>query len=89
MHSKADIAAELAWRDAEIDRLRAIVAKLPKTPVAPGMAVWILLRDRVTGTHVADWIYTDAAGSADAWYSTEEAALARYREKHGSNHVNV
>ena len=31
LHSKSDIAAELAWRDAEIVRLRAIVSKLPAT----------------------------------------------------------
>lgn len=33
LHSKSDIAAELAWRDAEITRLRAALAA---PPVAPG-----------------------------------------------------
>ena len=37
LHSKADIAAELAWRDAEIDRLRA--APVSERVVAAAQAV--------------------------------------------------
>jgi hypothetical protein len=45
LHDKSAIAAELAWRDARIAELEAIVAKLPKTadgmPVVPQVAhVW-------------------------------------------------
>lgn len=40
LHSKSDIAAELAWRDAEIDRLKAVLAKAIAPKAEPAMSTW-------------------------------------------------
>lgn len=71
----------LAKRDAEIERLRATVDRLPKTadgvPVTPGMECWYRsCGGRVVSFQISDWgdIATDWDDSGPRYYSTRAAA---------------
>ena len=68
-------------RDAEIERLRATVDRLPKTadgvPVTPGMECWYRsCGGRVVSFQISDWgdIATDWDDSGPRYYSTRAAA---------------
>jgi uncharacterized protein (UPF0147 family) len=81
------IAEHVAAKDAEIERLRAIVSLFPKTedgvPIGPGMPLWTVSAD----THMPiflgqtqttlDFIHFDILGL----YSTREAAEAAMKGK--------
>ena len=71
----------MAWKDAEIERLRATVDRLPKTadgvPVTPGMECWYRsCGGRVVSFQISDWgdIATDWDDSGPRYYSTRAAA---------------
>lgn len=86
LHEKNRIAAELAHRDAEIGRLRAIVDKLPKTvdgvPITPGMTVWRRAAGQIPDRHevfmvkAEHWVDERMIhfGPKSPVYSTPEAA---------------
>ena len=80
----------IAWLEAELERLRAIVDKLPRTadgvPVVPGMEVYYPIR---SGTRQGEILQQWVNDSLDvtpcrstnrvaiySWYSTREAAEA-------------
>ena len=67
----------------DLDRLQAIVDKLPKTadgvPVVPGMEVWVTMT-RLRQSHIVkDWTEVDEQDWEKYFYSTREAAEAAAR----------